>query len=83
MLIRSKLHASQLYIPKDVLEKLAIGKESEITMEFDEDRKVLVIYSSAEKTVPVSWFLDILDNPPETIGGNPEEDSKEYDYNDI
>ena len=83
MLIKSKLHASQLYIPREILAKLAIGKESEISMEFDEERKVLVVYSNDKKPVPASWLLDILDHPPETIEGNPEEDSKEYDFDDI
>ncbi|HME53586.1 MAG TPA: AbrB/MazE/SpoVT family DNA-binding domain-containing protein [Candidatus Lokiarchaeia archaeon] len=83
MLVKSKLHASQLYIPKEMLARLSIGKDSEVYMEFDENRKTLVISAKADEPVPVSWFLDILANPPETIGGDPDEDLKEYDYDDI
>jgi hypothetical protein len=83
MLVKAKLHASQLYIPKDILLRLSIGKDSEVYMEFDEERKTLVISAKANDSVPISWFLDILANPPETIGGDPDEDLKEYDYDDI
>ena len=83
MLVNAKLHASQLYIPKDILSRLSIGKDSDVYMEFDEKRKTLVISAKANEPVPISWFLDILANPPETIGGDPDEDLKEYDYDDI
>jgi hypothetical protein len=39
MILKGKLHASQLYIPRDILAKLALGRESEVFLEFDENVK--------------------------------------------
>jgi hypothetical protein len=83
MILKGKLHASQLYIPKDILAKLALGRESEVLLEFDEKRNALVITPSQQPSISKDWFLNVLTNPPETIDGNAEEDTKEYDYDDL
>ncbi len=83
MLLKGKLHSSQLYIPKDILAKLALGRESEVLLEFDEKRNALIITPTRRLPISKDWFLNVLDNPPETLEGNVDEETKEYEYDDI
>ena len=83
MILKSRLHASQLYIPKEILAKLALGRESEVFLEFDEEKNILTITPGQQPPVSKEWFLRVLSNPPETLDGSPGEDSREYDYDDI
>jgi antitoxin component of MazEF toxin-antitoxin module len=83
MLLKGKLHSSQLYIPKDILAKLALGRESEVLLEFDEKRNALIITPTQRLPISKDWFLNVLNNPPETLEGNVDEETKEYEYDDI
>ena len=83
MLLKGKLHSSQLYIPKDILAKLALGRESEVLLEFDEKRNALIITPTQRPPISKDWFLNVLNNPPETLEGNVDEETREYEYDDI
>jgi len=83
MLIKSKLHASQLYIPKDFLAKLSIDKESDVYLEFDEKTNAIIVTAKKSDVDPKEWILKFTKNPPKTLGGDASEDLKEYDYDDI
>ncbi|MEX2728995.1 MAG: AbrB/MazE/SpoVT family DNA-binding domain-containing protein [Candidatus Sigynarchaeum springense] len=81
--IKSKLHASQVYIPKNFLEKLAIDKNAEIFLEFDEKSNAIIITAKKPESDPLKWILEATKNPPKTLGGNELEDLKEYDFDDV
>ncbi|MFX0101259.1 MAG: AbrB/MazE/SpoVT family DNA-binding domain-containing protein [Candidatus Hodarchaeota archaeon] len=83
MRIKVKLHASQLYIPKDFLQKLSLGKESEVYLELDEKGQFLLIKPENQGKVPKEWILNATENVPATIPGDSEEDEREYGYDDI
>jgi hypothetical protein len=83
MILKGKLPASQLYIPKDILAKLALGRESEVLLEFDEKRNALIVMPSNQPHISKDWFLNVLSNPPETLEGNVDEETKEYEYDDV
>ena len=84
MKIKTRLHASQLYLPKDFLEKLALDKESEVILELDEENKCLLIQSeqNAVEENPAKWILNAMANLPSGVGSF-NEDQKEYDFDDI
>jgi antitoxin component of MazEF toxin-antitoxin module len=84
MKIKTRLHASQLYLPKDFLEKLSLNKESEITLELDEENKRILIHTPNSDKIdnPTEWVLNAMANLP--VGkGNLNEDMHEYNYDDI
>ena len=83
MKIKAKLHASQLYIPKDFLKKLSLGRESEVLLELDEKNRFLLIKPDNKGTIPKDWILNATENVPATIPGDSKEDDGEYQYDDI
>ncbi|MHA1680780.1 MAG: AbrB/MazE/SpoVT family DNA-binding domain-containing protein [Promethearchaeota archaeon] len=83
MKIKAKLHASQLYIPKDFLQKLSLGKESEVFIELDKNGQFLRIIPENQGTIPKEWILEATENVPATIPGDSEEDEREYGYDDV
>ena len=83
MKIKAKLHASQLYIPKRFLQKLSLGRESEVFIELDEKAKVLLVIPENQGTVPKDWVLHATKNAPPTIPGVNNEDESEYGYDDL
>ncbi|MHA1377644.1 MAG: AbrB/MazE/SpoVT family DNA-binding domain-containing protein [Candidatus Helarchaeota archaeon] len=83
MKIKTKLHSSQVYIPKKILELLSIGPNSEVYMELDEENQVLIITLHENEKVSKAQVLDMIENPPLPSKGKYQEDQVEYNYEDI
>ena len=84
MKIKTRLHASQLYVPKDFLDKLDLDKESEILIELDEENKRILIHTQnpQSKKSPTQWILNAMENLPEGKGSL-DDDLQEYNFEDI
>ena len=83
MKIKTKLHSSQLYIPKKFLELLSIGVNSEVYMELDEQNQLIIIKIHENEKISKNQVLDMIESPPLPDKGDYLEDQVEYNYEDI
>lgn len=84
MKIKTRLHASQLYLPKDFLDRLSLDKESEVILELDEDNQRIIVQTQPAPghKNPTEWILNAMEHLP-TGEGDTSEDFHEYDFEDI
>ena len=82
--IKTKLHSSQLYLPKFILSKLSLKPNSQVYLIYDDDKnecRIQPVSVSSAKNV-TSKLLKMTKNPPKSVG-NILEDYTEYDYSEI
>jgi len=83
MIERAKLHAGQLDIPKKFKEALNLLDHSEVILELDTANKEIVIRVVKDHAEKKAAIMAKMHSLPDPLGGNPREDEKEYEFEDI
>ncbi|MHA1521744.1 MAG: hypothetical protein ACTSRK_16310 [Promethearchaeota archaeon] len=82
--IKTKLHSSQLYLPKIILSKLSLKPNSDVYLIYDADKKecrIQPVHGVSKKNATTK-LLQMTKSPPKSVG-NILEDYTEYDFGDI